>query len=124
MIDDRKFKRINIEILANLAPKVYFPGDPSPYQVLNLSFTGLFIKGQTNYKRGEVLDIELEIPAIGRIPLSVEVVWIDSSERKGIVVEILEIPEEYKKIWAYFVKACHALLEAKEEYQRVQAKSE
>jgi len=124
MIDDRKFKRINIEILANLAPKVYFPGDPSPYQVLNLSFTGLFIKGQTNYKRGEVLDIELEIPAIGRIPLSVEVVWIDSSERKGIGVEILEIPEEYKKIWAYFVKACHALLEAKEEYQRVQAKSE
>jgi hypothetical protein len=124
MIDDRKFKRINIEILANLAPKVYFPGDPSPYQVLNLSFTGLFIKGQTNYKRGEVLDIELEIPAIGRIPMSVEVVWIDSSERKGIGVEILEIPDEYKKIWAYFVKACHALLEAKEEYQRVQAKSE
>jgi hypothetical protein len=124
MIDDRKFKRINIEILANLASKVYFPGDPSPYQVLNLSFTGLFIKGQTNYKRGEVLDIELEIPAIGRIPMSVEVVWIDSSERKGIGVEILEIPEEYKKIWAYFVKACHALLEAKEDYQKIQTKSE
>jgi hypothetical protein len=124
MIEDRKFKRTNIELLANLAPRVYFPGDPSPYQVLNLSFTGLFIKGQTNYKRGEVLDIELEIPAIGRIPMSVEVVWIDSSERKGIGVEILEIPDEYKKIWAYFVKACHALLEAKEEYQRVQAKSE
>jgi hypothetical protein len=124
MIDDRKFKRINIEILANLAPKVYFPGDPSPYQVLNLSFTGLFINGKTNYKRGEVLDIELEIPAIGRIPMSVEVVWIDSSERKGIGVEILEIPEEYKKIWAYFVKACHALLEVKEKYQKIQTKSE
>jgi hypothetical protein len=124
MIDHRKFKRINIEILANLAPKVYFPGDPSPYQVLNLSFTGLFIKGQTNYKRGEIFDIELEIPAIGRIPMSVGVVWIDSFERKGIGVEILEIPEEYKKIWAYFIKACHALLEAKEEYQKIQAKSE
>jgi hypothetical protein len=124
MIEDRKFKRTNIELLANLAPKVYFPGDPSPYEVLNLSFTGLFIKGQTNYKRGQVLDIELEIPAIGRIPMSIGVVWIDSSEQKGIGVEILEIPEKYKKIWAYFVKACHALLEAKEEYQRVQAKSE
>ena len=124
MIDNRKFKRTNIEILANLAPRVYFPGDPSPYQVLNLSFAGLFIKGQTNYKRGQVLDIELEIPAIGRIPMSIEVVWIDSFERKGIGVEILEIPEEYKKIWACFVKACHCLLEAKEEYQKIQAKSE
>ncbi|MFZ8831590.1 MAG: PilZ domain-containing protein [Thermodesulfobacteriaceae bacterium] len=124
MIDDRKFKRINIEILANLAPKVYFPGNPSPYQVLNISFAGLFIKGQTNYKRGEILDIELEIPAIGRIPMSVEVVWIDSSERKGIGVEIHEIPEVYKKIWACFVKACHCLLEAKEGYQKIQAKSE
>jgi len=124
MIEDRKFKRTNIELLANLAPRVYFQGDPSPYQVLNLSFTGLFIKGQTNYKRGEVLDIELEIPAIGRIPMGIGVVWIDSSERKGIGVEILEIPEKYKKIWAYFVKACHALLEAKEEYQKLQAKSE
>jgi hypothetical protein len=124
MIEDRKFKRTNIEVLANLTPRVYFPGDPSPYQVFDLSFTGLFIKGQTNYKRGEVLDIELEIPAIGRIPMSIGVVRIDSSEQKGIGVEILEIPEEYKKIWAYFVKACHALLEAKEEYQRVQAKSE
>jgi hypothetical protein len=124
MIDDRKFKRTNIEVLANLAPRVYFPGHPSPYQVLNLSFAGLFIKGQINYKRGQVLDIELEIPAIGRIPMSIEVVWIDSSEQKGIGVEILEIPEEYKTIWAHFVKACHALLEAKEEYQRVQAKSE
>jgi Tfp pilus assembly protein PilZ len=92
--------------------------------VLNLSFAGLFIKGPTNYKRGEILDIELEIPAIGRIPMSIEVAWIDSSERKGIGVEILEIPEEYKKIWAYFVKACHVLLEAKEEYQKIQAKSE
>jgi hypothetical protein len=124
MIEDRKFKRTNIEVLANFAPRVYFPGDPSPYQVLNLSFAGLFIKGPTNYKRGEVLDIELEIPAIGRIPMSIEVVWIDSFERKGIGVEIFEIPEEYKKIWTYFIKACHALLEAKEEYQKVQAKSE
>ena len=124
MIEDRKFKRTNIELLANLAPKVYFPGDPSPYQVLDLSFTGLFINGKTNYKRGEVLDIELEIPAIGRIPMSIEVVWIHSSERNGIGVKIHEIPEEYKKIWAYFVKACHALLEAKEDYQKIQAKSE
>ena len=124
MIDHRKFKRINIEVLANLAPRVHFLGNPSPYQVLNLSFAGLFIKGPTNYKRGEVLDIELEIPAIGRIPMSIEVVWIDASEQKGIGVEILEIPKEYKKIWAHFVKACHALLEAKEEYQRIQAKSE
>jgi len=124
MIEDRKFKRTNIELLANLAPKVYFPGDPSPYQVLDLSFTGLFINGKTNYKRGEVLDIELEIPAIGRIPMSIEVVWIHSSERNGIGVKIHEIPEEYKKIWAYFVKACHVLLEAKEEYQKIQAKSE
>jgi len=124
MIGDRKFKRTNIELLTNLAPKVYFSGDPSPYHVLNLSFAGLFIKGKPNYKRGEVLDIELEIPAIGRIPMSIEVVWIDSSEQKGIGVEILEIPEEYKKIWVYFIKACHALLEAKEEYQRIQAKSE
>jgi hypothetical protein len=105
MIEQRKCKRTNIEVLANLAPKVYFPGDPSPYQVLNLSFAGLFIKGPTNYKRGEVLDIELEIPAIGRIPMSIEVVWIDSSERKGIGVEIHEIPEEYKKIWAYFCQS-------------------
>ncbi len=124
MIEDRKFKRTNIELLANLAPKVYFPSDPSPYQVLDLSFAGLFIKGPTSYKRGEVLDIELEIPAIGRIPMSIGVVRIDFSERKGIGVEILEIPEEYKKIWVHFVKACHALLEAKEEYQKVQAKSE
>jgi len=100
MIKQRKFKRTNIELLANLAPKMYFPGDPSPYQVyhvLNFSFSGFFIKGQTNYKRGQVLDIEPKIPAIGRIPMSVEVVWIDSSERKGIGVEILKIPEKYKK---------------------------
>jgi len=100
MIKQLKFKRTNIELLANLAPEVYFPGDPSPYHVyhvLNLSFAGFFIKGQTNYKRGQVLDIEPKIPAIGRIPMSVEVVWIDSSERKGIGVEILKIPEKYKK---------------------------
>jgi hypothetical protein len=127
MIDYRKFKRTSIEVLANLAPKVYFSGDPLPYQVyhvLNLSFSGFFIKGQTNYKRGQVLDIEPKIPAIGRIPMSVEVVWIDSSERKGIGVEIFEITEEYNRIWAHFIKACHALLEAKEDYQKIQAESE
>jgi len=97
MIEQRKCKRTNIEVLANLAPKVYFPGDPSPYQVLNLCFAGLFIKGQTNYKRGEVLDIELEIPAIGRIPMSIEVVWIDSSERKGLELKFMKFQRSIKR---------------------------
>jgi len=119
MIELRKFERTPIEVLKNLVPKVYFPNDPTPYSVDNLSFKGLFIKTQPNHRRGEVLDIELEIPAIGRIPMSIQVVHVDTTVKKGIGVEILEIPEGFKKIWAHYVKACHILLEAKEEYQKL-----
>ncbi len=123
MIERRRFKRTNVEVLENLVPKVYFPNDPTPYSVINFSFTGLFIENQTNYRKGEVLHIELEIPAIGRIPMSVEVVHVVTSEQKGIGVEIFEIPEQFKKIWAHYIKACHILLTAKEEYQRLQLQS-
>jgi hypothetical protein len=120
MIERRKFERTNIDILANLVPKVYFPNDPTPYQVLNFSFTGLFIKEQTNYKKGEVVNIELEIPAIGKIPMSIYIIQINLSEPKGCGVEIFKIPPKYKKIWAQFIKICHSLTEVKKLYQKLQ----
>jgi hypothetical protein len=130
IIEHRRFKRINFEILADIAPKAYFPNDPTPYQVLNVSFTGLFIKDQINYKKREILDIEPDIPAIGRIPMSICIVRINSSQPKGCGVEIIEIPQEYKKIWARFIKTCHffieslteSLTEIEELYQELQNK--
>lgn len=119
IIEQRKFKRFNLESL-NLIPKAFFPNNTSPYQVLNLSFIGLFIKNKTNYKKGQIVNIELEIPAIGKIPMCIEIIWINHSKPKGMGVEILEIPQKYKKIWAQFIKICYSLSKLKEEYQKLQ----
>jgi Tfp pilus assembly protein PilZ len=119
IIEQRKFKRFDLESL-NLIPKAFFPNDPYPYQVVNLSFIGLFIKNKTNYKKGQIIDIELEIPAIGKIPMCVEIIWINHSEPNGMGVKIIEIPQQYKKIWAQFIKICYILSKLKEEYQKLQ----
>jgi Tfp pilus assembly protein PilZ len=126
IIEHRRFKRINIETLQKLTPFAFFPNDPTPYPVLNLSFTGLFIQNQINYKKGTVLNIELEIPAIGKIPMAIYILWINSSKLNrnnkeiGCGAEILEISPKYKQIWARFIKTCHLLIEIKELYQKLQ----
>jgi hypothetical protein len=121
IIEHRKFKRFNLELL-DLTPEAFFPNDPTPYQVLNLSYIGLFIKDNTNYKKGQIIDIELNIPAIGKIPMCIEIIWINHSNPKGMGAQILTIPKQYKKIWAQFIKICYAIGKLKEEYQKLQNK--
>jgi len=123
MIDFRKFERFHYEPSPILAPKVYFQGEQNPYPIVNFSFQGLMIKGQTKYKRSDVLNIEVDIPLIGRIPMTIRVVWVDASEMERMGVEILKIPEEYQKIWTHFIKACHNFFKAKEEYQSLHSKA-
>lgn len=120
IIENRKFERITIEILNNLAPIAFFPNEITSYPILNFSFKGLFIKNQINYKKEQILNIELEIPTIGKIPMCIEIIWINHSEPKGGDVEILDIPPEYKTKWAQFIKICTTLKKLKEEYLKLQ----
>jgi hypothetical protein len=41
IIEQRKSERINTETLNNLAPITFFPNDPTPFPILNLSYQGL-----------------------------------------------------------------------------------
>ncbi len=111
-IDMRRFPRFYTQI------KAYLPGDPTPYEVSNISYKGCFIATPKKIDRGKLLLFEVELPYIGRIPIYGVVVHHGTPEKPGLGIEIVEIDHNLTPVWALFIKAMGYIEEAREIYQQ------
>lgn len=112
MIDLRRFPRCPVRL------KAYFPEDDTPYEVLNISYKGCFIKTDKKIPVRKLVYFEIELPEIGIIPIYGLVVHHGSSENPGLGIEILEIEKNLLPVWNYFLRALLYIEEAKKSYQK------
>ncbi len=112
MIDHRKFPRFFTKL------KAYFPDEAISYEVSNISFGGLFIKTNKKFDK-KIIYLEIELPDIGRIPLSGIIVHYGTPENPGIGVEIFMIEKNLKPVWTLYLKGLEYINEAKKVYQSI-----
>lgn len=112
MIDLRRFPRCPVKL------KAYFPEDENPYEVINISYKGCFIKTDKKIPVRKLLYFEIELPEIGVIPIYGLVVHHGTKDNPGLGIEILEIDKNLLPVWNYFLKALLYIEEAKKNYQK------
>lgn len=112
MIDQRRFPRFFTKV------KAYFPDEETPYEVSNISFGGLFIKTDKKFDK-KLIYFELELPDIGRLPLSGIIMHYGNPENPGIGIEIFMIEKNLKPVWSLYLKGLEYISEAKKVYQSI-----
>jgi len=111
--DRRKFPRCYYHV------KTYILGYEKPFEVFNLSLKGCFIGMEDPPRPGTVLNLELDLPSIGRIPVRAIVVHQGGLGREGAGVQFLEIEGGFHHVYAKFLKALHLIEEARKLYDKL-----
>ncbi|HFC97121.1 MAG TPA: PilZ domain-containing protein [Thermosulfurimonas dismutans] len=114
MRERRRYPRVDFECV-----RVYLPQYKEPLPVKDLSLQGCFIKMKDPPPPGTILNFELELPGIGRIPVRGMVMHQGGLERSGAGVLFLEIEGEFHHVYARFLKALQLMKEARELYDKI-----
>jgi len=112
MIDLRRYPRCITKL------KAFFPDDENPYEVLNVSYKGCFIKTDKKIPINKLVYFEIEIPDVGLIPIYGVVIHHGTPEREGLGIEIIDIDKNMRPVWNYYLKALLYIEEAKSAYQK------
>ncbi|MCS7279658.1 MAG: PilZ domain-containing protein [Thermodesulfobacteriaceae bacterium] len=112
MINQRRFPRFFTHL------KAYFSDEDTPYEVSNVSYGGLFIKTNKKFEK-KLVYLELELPDIGRLPLSGIIVHYGTLDNPGIGIEIFMIEKNLKPVWSLYLKGLEYINEAKKVYQNI-----
>lgn len=110
MIDQRRFPRFFTKL------KAYFPDDETSYEVLNVSYGGLFIKTDKKFDK-KLIYFEIELPDIGRLPLSGIIIHYGTKENPGLGIEIFMVEKNLKPVWTLYLKGLDYIDQAKRIYQ-------
>lgn len=114
MRDRRRFPRFYFDCV-----RAYLPGKGEPLRVANLSLQGCFIEMEDPPPPGTMLNFELELPDIGRIPIRGMVLHQGGLEPKGAGILFLEIEGEFHHVYAKFLKALQLIEEARKIYDKL-----
>ncbi|OAQ21718.1 PilZ domain-containing protein [Thermosulfurimonas dismutans] len=114
MRDRRKFPRFYYECV-----RAYIPGYAKPFEVGNLSLKGCFIPMENPPRPGTILNLELELPSIGRIPIRAIVMHQGGSGTRGAGLQFLEIEGGFHHVYAKFLKALQLIEEARNIYDEL-----
>jgi hypothetical protein len=112
-VDLRRFQRYKVYL------RCYFPKEGRYEEVLDVSHKGCFIKTDLNFKPGEKIYFEVEIPDIGFLPIYGQVV---TKNQSGINVEIIYMDRLIRLVWNYYLKTLLYIDEAKKVYEKWERK--
>ncbi len=73
---------------------------------------------------GTILNFEIELPSIGKIPVRGMVMHQGGFGNKGAGIQFLEIEGEFHHVYAKFLKALQLMEEARDIYSRLLAEEE
>lgn len=113
MIDLRRYPRCITKL------KAFFPDDENPYDVLNVSYKGCFIKTSKKFSINKLIYLQIEIPDVGLIPIYGVVVHHGTEDNPGLGIEIIDIDKNMRPVWNYYLKALLYIEEAKKTYQKI-----
>jgi hypothetical protein len=113
MIDLRRYPRCLTKLRA------FFPEEEDQfYEVPNISYKGCFIKTDKKIPVEKLIYFEVEIPDIGVVPIYGVVVHHGTSEEPGLGIEIIDIDQNMRPVWNYYLKALLYVEEAKKAYRK------
>lgn len=112
MIDLRRYPRCVTKL------KVFFPEDENSYDVLNVSYKGLFIKTEKRIPIGKLIYLQVEIPDVGLVPIYGVIIHHGTEDNPGLGIEIVDIDKNMRPVWNYYLKALLYMEEAKKAYQK------
>lgn len=112
MIDLRRYPRCVTKL------KAFFPDEENPYEVLNVSYKGCFIKTDKKIPINKLIYFEVEIPDVGLIPIYGVVIHHGTPEEPGLGIEIVDIDKDMRAVWNYYMKALLYIEEAKSAYKK------
>lgn len=112
MIDLRRYPRCLTKLHA------FFPDEEIPFDVLNISYKGCFIKTDKRIPIKKLVYFEIEIPDVGLIPLYGVVVHHGTPKEPGLGIEIVDIDKNMRPVWNYYLKALLYIEEAKSAYRK------